>query len=110
MKDMEKLEPVKEYRDVQEIIKAYTAGEMTLEAANAAMEAMGAMQRLNPDLHRIAPHEREYMGLLDTGTGTYDKVEARNGHLVGCDCGEMDAFFFMDGKMYAVYGSEIEEE
>ena len=48
-------------------------------------------------------------GLLDTGTGTLDKVEVRDGHLVGCDCGEMYALCMIAGKVFPVKGAALTE-
>ena len=69
-----------------EILNKYTAGQTTLEETNA-----------------------NGFGLLDTGTGTLDKVEVRDGHLVGCDCGEMYALCMIAGKVFPVKGAALTE-
>lgn len=92
-----------------ETIRAYTAGEKSLEETNAVLKENGANYHLDPEKHMIYPDEVGRFGLLDTGTGTLDKVEVKDGHLVNCDCGEMVAFCTVDGKTYAVRGTELVE-
>ena len=103
-----------------EILNKYTAGQTTLEETNAALAAMGAGIHLEPGKNELTAEETAAakaetaanangFGLLDTGTGTLDKVEVRDGHLVGCDCGEMYALCIFDGKPYQVKGTALEE-
>ena len=93
---------------INEILAAYTAGEATLEDTNAALKELNANVHLNPDKNTIAPNEVGRFGLLDTGTGTLDKVEVKDGKLVGCDCGEMYALCILEGKTYKVRGDVLE--
>lgn len=103
-----------------EIINKYTAGEATLEEANAALAELGAGIHLEPGKHELSAEETAAAkadtaatangyGLLDTGTGTLDKVQVRDGHLVGCDCGEMYALCMIAGKVFPVKGAALTE-
>lgn len=92
-----------------EIVLAYTAGEKTLEEANAALYEVRAGFHLDPTRNEIKPEEVGHFGLLDTGTTTMDKVEVKDGELVNADCGEMVAFCHLGGKTYAVKGKKLEE-
>lgn len=103
-----------------EIINKYTAGEATLEETNAALVELGAGIHLEPGKHELTAEESAAakaetaanangFGLLDTGTGTLDKVEVRDGHLVGCDCGEMYALCMIAGKVFPVKGAALTE-
>lgn len=93
-----------------DIIRDFTVGEKTLEEANAALKAAGVPLRLDPDKHAIRPEEADRYGLLDTGTGTLDKVEIKDGRLVNGGCGDMYARCCYKGKWYEVRGAELVEE
>ena len=88
--------------EMERIIRAYTAGEKTL----AELAPYGIS--LDPGKNVIRPGEEDRFGLLDTGTGSMDKVEVRNGELVNCDVGTMPADFYFGGKVYAVHGRKLE--
>ena len=92
-----------------DILAKYTLGEATLDETNAALKEAGAGLHLNPSKHVLTEEEiaNGTAGLLDTGTGTMDKVQVKDGHLVNCDCGNMKAFVLMNGKTYEVKGTEI---
>lgn len=92
-----------------EIIRAYTAGEKTLEETNAKLKEIGAGFHLDPTRNEIKPEEVGHYGLLDTGTGSFDKVKVENGCLVNADCGEMFALCIFNGKVYDVNGTKLEE-
>ena len=92
-----------------EIIGRYTGGEATLEETNAALKEAKSGFHLDPERNAIQPGEVGRFGLLDTGTGTLDKVEVQDGHLVNCDCGEMYAECFVAGRRYEVKGTELVE-
>lgn len=106
---------------LRDIISQYTAEEITLEAANRALEDVGALFRLVPGRSALTEEEKRLTtvgyypqqangyGLLDTGTGTLDKVQVKDGRLVGCDCGGMHALFSIAGKTYRVQGSVLVE-
>lgn len=95
-------------KNINKIISDYTAGETTLEEANAALTEMGAGVLLDPDKHAIRPGEEDRFGLLDTGTGTLDKVEIKDGRLV-YGVGAMPALLCWKGKRYEVHDAELEE-
>lgn len=103
-----------------EIINKYTAGEATLEETNAALAELGAGIHLEPGKHELTAEEiaeakaetaatANGFGLLDTGTGTLDKVQVKDGQLVNCDCGEMYAMCMIAGKIFRVQGTELAE-
>lgn len=108
-------------RNIEETIRKYSAGEMTLEEANAALKDADAKFRLNPHRNDLSPEEIMHTtagetpvdangwGLLETGTGFLDKVEVRDGKLVNMDCGEMYALCIIAGKTYHVKGDALTE-
>lgn len=93
-----------------EIIRKYTAGELTLAEANLKLRGI----RLNPGKNFLTeeekrattvgyyPEQANGWGLLDTGTGSLDKVEVRNGKLVQGGMGEAFALCIIAGKSYEV--------
>lgn len=94
---------------INEIIGKYTNGEATLEETNTALKDAGAGLHLDPERNTITAVEVGKYGLLDTGTGTLDKVEVRDGKLVDMDCGDMAALCIFAGKTYTVKGAELVE-
>lgn len=106
---------------VNEIMEKYTAGEITAEEANAKLTAAEAGFRLKPGKNALTEEEKRATtigydpdqangyGLLDTGTGTLDKVRCENGQLVGCDCGESYALYIIAGRIYQVKGTVLVE-
>ena len=90
-----------------DIIRAHTAGEKTLEETNAKLKEIGAGFHLDPTRNEIKPEEVGHYGLLDTGTGSLDKVKVEDGHLVNADCGEMYALCILSDKVYVVKGTEL---
>ena len=109
---------------INDIIAKYTAGEATLEETNASLKEAGADGKYHLDPGKNALTEAEIRattvgtypnmangwGLLDTGTGSLDKVEVRGGRLVNMDCGEMYALCLIAGKTYKVRGAVLAEE
>ena len=93
-----------------EIIRKYTAGELTLAEANLKLRGI----RLNPGKNILTeeekrattvgyyPEQANGWGLLDTGTGSLDKVEVRKGKLVQGGMGEAFALCIIAGKSYEV--------
>lgn len=61
--------------NVNEIIEKYKNGEASLEETNAALKEIDSGLCYDPDKNVIQPEEEECFGLLDTGTGTLDKVK-----------------------------------
>ena len=92
-----------------EILRKYTNGQMSLQEANAALKECRAGFHLNPQRNYIHPGEKDLYGLLDTGTGTLDKVRVRDGKLSNADCGEMPAICIFNGKKYRVHGDRLGE-
>lgn len=93
---------------IADIIRAYTEGEKTIDDTNAALRDAGAGFSLQPDKQKITPDEvaqgdeRNGFGMLDTGTGTLDKVEIKDMKIVNCNVGNMIAFVKFNGKLYGV--------
>lgn len=100
-----------------EILQKYTAGEMTLEQANAELSGI----KLNPGKNVLTEEEKRATtvgyfpdqangwGLLDTGTGSLDKVEVRGGKLVNAAQGEAFALCIIAGKSYEVKDDALVE-
>ena len=100
-----------------EIIRKYTAGELTLAEANLKLRGI----RLNPGKNILTeeekrattvgyyPEQANGYGLLDTGTGSLDKVKIQSGKLINCDCGIMRALVSIAGKTYHVKGDTLVE-
>lgn len=107
-------------REISEIIGKYTTGEKTMEETNAALEGTGI--HLDPGKNVLTepemrattvghyPDQANGFGLLDSGTGTMDKVEVRGGKLVNCDMGAQKAQLCIAGRWYYVHGTVLVEE
>ena len=104
--------------NITETILKYTTGEKTLEETNAALNEAGANIHLNPDKNVLTEDEIKNgtAGLLDTATGSFDKVEIVNGELkyainqVNPDgTTNMKSFVLMCGKVYEVFGTKLVE-
>ena len=92
-----------------EIIKKYTNDELTLEEANAKLKGI----KLDPGKNVLTEEEKRAttvgcypdmangFGLLDSGTGTFDKVKVTNGKLA-YGMGDVFALCFVGGRMYEV--------
>ena len=105
---------------VNEIIAKYTDGKATLEETNGALKEVNAGFHLDPLRNTFTGEEllktkadtaetANGFGLLDSGTGTLDKVEVRNGELVNCDMGESYALVIIAGHTYRVKGTALVE-
>lgn len=104
---------------LSDIIGLYTKGEKTYEEVNEMLKAEGANISLQPGKNELTaeeiaatvvsenPEEVTGYGLLDTGTGTYDKVKIEKGVLLNCDCGEMYALVLVGGMMFKVEGTKL---
>jgi len=82
------------------ILEKYTSGDLSLEEANAALKRGNTGLQLDPEKNAITDPETQ--GLLDTGTGTMDRVTVRDGVLEGCDIGDMWAVCIYRGKAHRV--------
>ena len=104
---------------VKEIMDLYLKGARTEDETNQALRELGAGFVVCADKNTFTPseiasakagetaEEANGFGLLDTGTGTMDKVEVRDGRLIGCDVGSMYALFLIAGKRYQVQGDRL---
>lgn len=115
-------------KSINEILKDYTAGEETLEDANAALKEAGAGYHLEPGRNVLTeedrrettvgyfPEQANGWGLLDTGTGSLDKVHVVNGRLdyavnevLPDGRTNMAAYVTICGKRYGVMGDKLAE-
>lgn len=96
------------YKTSTEVISAYAHGELSLEECNAKLRELGSAPLRNPLEPKITP-EMAAKGycLLDTGTGSYDVVQVKDGELVDNDMGEMAAYVLLDGKWHEVRGKKV---
>mgnify|MGYP000474214852 FL=1 len=96
------------YKTSTEVISAYAHGELTLEECNAKLRELGSAPLRNPLEPKITP-EMAAKGycLLDTGTGSYDVVQVKDGQLVDSDMGEMAAYVLLGGKWHEVKGRKV---
>lgn len=104
--------------NVTETILKYTAGEQTLEETNAALKEADAGFHLDPNKNNLTPDEivNGTAGLLDTGTGTLDKVQIVDGELkyavntvMPDGKTNMKAHVLVQGKTYEVFGTKLVE-
>lgn len=95
-------------KKINEILAEYTAGESTEAEANAALKEAGSDLYIDEAKNAIQPGEEGRFGLLDTGTGTLDKVEVADGRILNCDCGDMRVLCFFNGDVYNVRGTKLE--
>lgn len=107
-------------KTMNDILRDYTSGQATLEETNAALAAAG--YHLEPGKNTLTeeeirkttigqyPEMANGYGLLDTGTGSLDKVLVRSGRLVNSDCGSMRAICILAGRAYDVKGTVLTEK
>lgn len=114
--------------NINEILQNYTTGEADLEKTNAALREAGAGYHLEPGQNEITeedrmatvvgyyPSQASGWGLLDTGTGSMEKVKVTGGRLehpvnqVQPDGStNMAAYVIICGKTYEVFGDTLEE-
>ena len=94
-----------------DIINGWKSGAYGVEDANKKLRAIGAGFTINPYKNAITAEEaakgdeRNGFGMLDTGTGSLDKVEIREMKLVH-NIGDMVAFVKFNGKLYEVKDGE----
>jgi len=115
-------------KTINEILKDYTCGEKDLEETNAALAEAGAGFHLEPGRNELTeedlrettvgyyPEQANGWGLLDTGTGTLDKVHVVNGRLDHAINEVLDlpdkptnmvAYVTICGKIYEVMGDKL---
>ncbi len=104
--------------NITETILKYTSGEKTLEETNDALKEAGAGFHLDPKKNWLSPDEivNGTAGLLDTGTGTLDKVQIVDGELkyavntvMPDGKTNMIAHVLVNGKTYEVFGTKLVE-
>ena len=112
--------------DITDILFKYTTGEATLEETNEALKEAEAGFHLEPGKNEITPEEAaqtvtgetpeeaEGYGLLDTGTGSMEKVHVTAGVLDSAvnevlpDGGtNMTAYVLIGGQRYEVKGAAL---
>lgn len=116
-------------KTINEIIKDYTSGKTPVEETNAALAAAGAGYHFEPGRNTLteeelrattvgaSPSDANGYGLMDTGTGTLDKVHVVDGVIQGGPVNEvredgevsMKATVYIGGKQYAVSGDKLTE-
>jgi len=115
-------------KTINEILKDYTAGKEDLEATNAALKEAGAGYHLDPGKNELTeedrrettvgyyPEQAHGWGLLETGTGSPDKVHIVGGRLdhtvnevLPDGTTNMAAYVTICGKVYAVLGDNLAE-
>ena len=109
-------------KTINEILQDYTSGKTPVDETNAALAAAEAGYHLAPGRNTLTEEEirkttvgtypdmANGWGLLDTGTGTLDKVEIRNGKLVDTDLGIMPGQVIIAGRQYWVDGADLTNE
>lgn len=113
-------------KTINEIIRDYTTGEADLEATNAALAEAGASFGFVPGQNEITEEDRRQTvvdyypeqasgyGLLDTGTGSREKVHVDKGRL-DWPVNQVDengktnmaAYVIICGKTYEVKGDTL---
>lgn len=113
-------------KTIHEIVRDYTAGEANLETTNAALAEAGAGFRFKPGQNVITdedrretvvgyyPEQASGYGLLDTGTGSMERVKVTSGRL-GYPVNQvqpdgstnMAAYVIICGKTYEVFGGTL---
>lgn len=114
---------------INEIIRDYTSGKTPVEETNAALKAEGAGYSLRPGQNTLTaeeiasavggprPEDADGWGLLDTGTGSLDKVRVEHGVLTGGAINQvredgtttMTAYVTIGGHVWEVYGDQLGE-
>lgn len=107
-----------------DIIRAYTKGELTAQEANAKLKAIGVNLRLVEGKNQLTaqeiaethvgatPQEANGWGLLDVGVGGFEKVHVVDGVTVDYDKGADTnyALVLIGGKMYRIVnGNRLSE-
>ena len=103
---------------VVEALRKYAVGEMAPEEVNKFLDEIESDYHIDPGKTYFTPEEimatkaesaetATGFGLLDSGTGTFDKVEVKDGKLLHCDMGESYALVIIGGKMFRVEGSKL---
>lgn len=105
---------------INEIIFKFSSGELPVEDANKELENIGSTLRLNPEKNTITADEYAETslglfppttvngyGLMETGTGSLDKVHIKAGRLVDTDLDEMYGAVFVGGVRFEIDGDKL---
>ena len=112
---------------INDIIRDYTSGKASVEETNAALQAAGALFRLEPGRNQLTaadlrettvgfyPDQANRYGLLHTGTGSMEKVRVTAGRLDGGPVNQvlkdgsttMLAYVHICGKAFEVFGDAL---
>ena len=114
--------------NTKEIFEQYTAGEITTEEADVALKEAGAGYHLEPGKNDLTEEEirattigtytdmANGWGLLDTGTGTVDKVRVDGGKIPFAvnqvmEDGRVNStvLCYIAGRLYCVKGDTLAE-
>lgn len=88
---------------INEIMNAYTSGKKSLEDTNAALKEAGADFYIDPMHNKLTAEKiAAGYGLLDTGTGSLDVVQVKNGKLIDANVGDMYAIVWLKNNTYHV--------
>lgn len=94
-----------------DIIRAYSNGEKSLDETNTALKEKGVSYHLDPGKNTLSVEEIKNgtAGLLDSGTGSLDKVQIDPAtmELVNADMGDAFAMCIYQGKAYEVKGKKL---
>lgn len=110
-------------KSIEEVLKRYTMGELTPEAANKELAGIedNALQ-LDPDRSVIAPEElvetrvgetpaeANGWGIMDHGVGCLEKVHVVDGRTVDVDMGQEAAYVYIAGRKYRLRGDVLTDE
>ena len=103
--------------DINSILNAYTRGEKTLEETNAALRDAGIPIHLDPEKNVLTAEDiANGYGLMTSGTGSVDKVQAKNlmlefpvNEVLMDGTTNMKVTMSLNGKTYNVLGRQLVE-
>lgn len=104
-------------KNINDILCSYTQGFASLEQTNEDLKTADAGFHLDPSKNDLTSDEIaetrtcpvvEGWGLLDSGTGSLDKVQVLGGELLH-GMGDAFALLFIGGKRYKVHDTSLEE-
>ena len=107
---------------ILDILMDYTSGAKDVDTTNAALKEANAGFHLEPGKNVLTeeeirasvvghyPEMANGFGLLDSGTGTLDKVVIKNGELVNCDMGNSKALVVIADRWYYIDGKKLVAE
>lgn len=116
-------------KSIDEIVRDYTSGKCNAKDTNQALKEAGAGYNFQPGKNELTeeeiwsttvgsrPEEVTGWGLLDTGTGTLEKIHVVGGRIEGGSINTVDgdghpherAIVYIGGQTWQVYGDELGE-